>query len=611
MREQIDRMSLESIIPFRLSDHPALIMQDGDLSFGTLDRVSKRLALTLIQEGNDDVVILLPFGSLYYLSLLACMRAGRPAVPIDPSLPEEIRTAQINRIGPSLLLTDQSLMDLDIPHTRKLMVPAVSALMKLEEDGDVVIPQSPEIPDHFPLHRLFTSGSSGQQTLVTISRQAMWHDITTTPALYGLTSKHTLSNIGRYTSSLHINAFWRCMHVGASFMPVDLKTIQASDIISQWLRTDMLMLQGHPSLLDVVFDLNATPVPVKSICHLILGGEPLKGGWLNKLKRWLPAVDRVSYNYSSTETMLIACRTFQMDQVDEMLRIPAGFPAPGKMVRILDETGAELPIGDVGEIFVTSSFIGSSMEGTGATFRLQQDPLTGVRTWQTRDLGRWLPDGSLEHLGRADRQMKINGQRIDPIFVEQCIETVAHVKRSIVFSIRDATDRQLLVAVYEDAEHVQPSAIRAALSERLPTGFIPTAIIRVDQIPVTHRGKPDFEALSRIVHDQWNLKSNISQDVMINDAEGVGLFLQQKWDELLPASRCDADLSVFDQGADSVILLKVISAISDRYGIRLNIGFLIEHVTLNMQLSSLLELLSNTTLNNESTNPDQINLHIF
>jgi acyl carrier protein len=98
---------------------------------------------------------------------------------------------------------------------------------------------------------------------------------------------------------------------------------------------------------------------------------------------------------------------------------------------------------------------------------------------------------------------------------------------------------------------------------------------------------------------------------MINDAEGVGLFLQQKWDELLPASRCDADLSVFDQGADSVILLKVISAISDRYGIRLNIGFLIEHVTLNMQLSSLLELLTNNTLNNESANSDQINLHIF
>jgi acyl carrier protein len=214
-------------------------------------------------------------------------------------------------------------------------------------------------------------------------------------------------------------------------------------------------------------------------------------------------------------------------------------------------------------------------------------------------------------LGRADRQMKINGQRIDPIFVEQCIETVAHVKRSIVFSIRDSHDRHQLVAVYEDAEHVQPSAIRAALSERLPTGFIPTAIIRVDQIPVTHRGKPDFEALSRIAHDHWNFKSTVSQDGMINDAEGVGLFLQQKWDELLPAGRCDADLSVFDQGADSVILLKVISAISDRYGIRLNIGFLIKHVTLNIQLSALLDLLKNNTLNNESDKSYQINLHIF
>lgn len=611
METNIDDKPLESIFPFRSSDQPALMMPEDDLSFGALEQAAQRLARILVEEGNDDVLILMSFGANYYVSLLACMLAGRPAVPIDPTLTIDIQRHQIQRIGPSLMLKDRSMLDDSPSHPRQWEMPPLHELVSREASDDLGHPPLPEIPGHLPLHRLFTSGSSGHPTMVTISREAMCHDISTTPALYGLTINHTLTNIGRYTSSMHINAFWRCMNVGATFMPVDLKTSTATVIINRWQRAHRLMLQGHPSLIDVIFDVQSNPIPVASIHHLILGGEPLKGGWLNKLKSWLPAVQYVSFNYSSTETMLIACRTFSMDEVDEQARIPAGLTAPGKIVRIFDEAGAELPAGVVGEIFVSSSFIGSSMEGMGAENRLKQDSETGIRTWQTRDLGRWLPDGSLEHFGRADRQVKINGQRIDPVFVEQYIESIENIKRSIVFAVRDGHGRQQLAAIYEAFENVLPINIRGALSERLPAGFIPTVIIRVDQIPATHRGKPDFEAMERIVHEHWDANKADQKGGSIHDDTGVGLFLQQKWAALLPGGGCVAGRSIFDQGADSIMLLKIISAITDRFKISLNVGFLLQHVTLDAQTAALLEMMKKTTLKDASGHSDQINIHFF
>lgn len=598
-------------MPFPFPDRTALMLQEANVTFGYLDRASRRLEMMLRQEGEDDVIILMHFGLLYYISLLACMRAGRPAVPIDPSLPVEIRNEQIRRLGSGLLLTDESISMDEIPFQRLLVAPDAADLNMHCDEQYPNAWQSSAIKGHLPLHRSFTSGSSGQQTLVTISRQAMFHDVSTTPDLYGLTDNYTLSNIGRFTSSFHINGFWRCLSTGASFMPIDLKTETSSSVMSRWGKISNVMLQGHPSLMDVIFDLNAPPVPLVSIRHLILGGEPLKVSWLTKLKQRLPCVERVSYNYSSTETMLIACRTFQMDQIDEMTRIPAGFPAPGKMVHILDESGVALPIGEVGEIFVTSAFIGSSMEGSGAASRLKHDPDSGLRTWQTRDLGRWLPDGSIEHLGRADRQMKINGQRIDPVFIEQCIETIDNIMRSIVFTIRDINDGQRLAAVYACTKDVQPSHIRAVLSDILPAGFIPAGIFRVDEIPLTHRGKPDFEALERIVHEQWGMNKVAEEEGLVSDESGIGLFLHQKWVTMLPGGRCDACCSIFDQGADSVMLLKMVSAISDRFGVRINIGFLLKHVTLKEQTSALLELMKDASPVHVPGISSDIHAHIF
>ena len=588
-----------------------LLLPGSEISFDKLERASGHLAKLIASAEAGDILICLPFGPSYYVALVACMRAGRPAVPIDPSLPMDVQRDQIGRINPALAMVEKGHEGLEWLPCPTLNIPslAVSDQHSVENNSGRITWDA--YPNVLPMHRLFTSGSSGKQTLVTISRGAIRHDVSTTSALYGLTATETLCNVGRYTSSMHINAFWRCLHKGTSFIPVDLKSESGSDILQRWKHGNLGILQGHPSLLDVLFNTSQDPIPVPTIHHLIVGGEPLKVGWLASIRRWLPELKMISHNYSSTETMIIACGSYSTADVERLVRFPAGFPTPGKTVRIIDETGQELPVGDVGEISVSSRYIGSSMEGSDAHSRFQEDPITGLRTCKPRDLGRWLPDGSLEHLGRADRQMKINGQRIDPVFIEQYMETLEGIDRSIVFAIHKENVGQQLVAVYQGAEHITPSVIRSYLSDRLPAGHHPSGIFKINNIPVTPRGKPDLNALEKFVREQWAMTSDDHALSHGDQEDPILQFLHESWMEKLPTGSCDPARSVFDQGADSVILIKMASLISDKLNLRINIAFLLEHPTLYGQSTALRDMIHAASKENISDLDDQYSRHFF
>jgi acyl-coenzyme A synthetase/AMP-(fatty) acid ligase len=588
-----------------------LLLPGLEISFDGLQRASGDLAKLIASTEAGDILVCLPFGPSYYVALVACMRAGRPVVPIDPSLSKDVQRDQIGRINPALAIVEKGHEGLEWLPCPTLNIPtlAVSDQNLVENNSEWITWDA--YPDELPMHRLFTSGSSGKQTLVTISRGAIRHDVSTTSALYVLTATETLCNVGRYTSSMHINAFWRCLHKGTSFIPVDLKSESASDILQRCKHGNLGILQGHPSLLDVLFNTSQDPIPVPTIHHLIVGGEPLKVGWLARIRRWLPELKMITHNFSSTETMIIACGSYSIADIEGLVRFPAGFPTPGKMVRIIDETGQELPVGDVGEISVSSRYIGSKMEGSDAHSRFHEDPITGIRTWNTRDLGRWLPDGSLEHLGRADRQMKINGQRIDPVFIEQYMETLEGIDRSIVFAIHKENVGQQLVAVYQGSEHIAPSAIRSYLSDRLPAGHYPSGIFKVDNIPVTPRGKPDLNALEKFVREQWTMTSDDYALSQVDQEDPIRQFLQDSWIALLPTSSCDPARSVFDQGADSVMLIKMASLISDKLNLRINIAFLLEHPTLNAQSTALREMMHAASKENISELHDQDSRHFF
>ena len=188
-------------------EKPFIFTSYDSWSFQELDRMSDQIASCLVSFYQKDVVILLKPSSVYYACLLACLKAGAIAVPIDVSLPAAHIDSLLRRINPALCVGSKDLMH-HVHQSRQVAAMEVLLVDSLYVDPNVEPVERPADPDAL-VHRVFTSGSSGQATLVSFNHETLLHDAIHTSAYYGFAPDRTIANLGRYTSSLGINGFLR------------------------------------------------------------------------------------------------------------------------------------------------------------------------------------------------------------------------------------------------------------------------------------------------------------------------------------------------------------------------------------------------------------------
>ena len=180
--------------------------------------------------------------------------------------------------------------------------------------------------------------------------------------------------------------------------------------------------------------------------------------------------------------------------------VPAGYPVADKQVLLLDEMGREAQPGQVGEIAVRSAYLaqGYWRRPELTAERFLADPAGGEqRTYLTGDLGRLREDGCLEHLGRADRQVKVRGFRIEPAEIEAALRNLDAIADAAVVARPDAGGNARLIAYVMPAglASVDAIALRRGLREVLPESMIPAAFVALDKLPLTPTGKVDRDAL--------------------------------------------------------------------------------------------------------------------
>ena len=180
--------------------------------------------------------------------------------------------------------------------------------------------------------------------------------------------------------------------------------------------------------------------------------------------------------------------------------VPAGYPVADKQVLLLDAQGRDVPPGEIGEIAVRSAYLarGYWRRPELTAERFLADPAGGEqRIYLTGDLGRLREDGCLEYLGRADRQVKIRGHRVEPAEVEAALRDCAGVADAAVVAQTDAAGVTRLIAYVAPAGQAQlhPLALRRALRSTLPEPMIPAAVVVLDALPLTPTGKLDRAAL--------------------------------------------------------------------------------------------------------------------
>ena len=452
--------------------------------------------------GRKPVAILLSGDRYYLVAMLACLAARRVALLLDASFPEVRSLSMIAAAGASLVLKRDgprtnwpALEYLDptpcVDHacTLSANVPSGSAL-RVELDEPALL--------------LATSGSTGTPKLIAHSQRTLWHWARTAHDSMRVTPDDRALSLSSASSLGGVTALFGIPLAGASLHLFDIKTSGISGLLRVLSREPITILRGAPSLFRALAALEQTRGALAGLRILQTYGEPLLRADVLELRKVLPTGCFIRTSYGATECSGLEWYADMTEDHDEF-RVAAGVLMPDTEA-LVDDGGRCCGPGEVGELVIRSRYnaLGEWQDGRVISARLAPDRTDpSLRIYRTGDLARYTEDDVFIVLGRQDRMVKINGQRVEPAEIETILRANTSVADlEIVATLRDG--RTLLVAclVAEPGESVGlANAARAQLSAALPAFMVPRVLI-LDRLPRLPGGKVDLTALGALVEQR-------------------------------------------------------------------------------------------------------------
>ncbi|MFF4499695.1 amino acid adenylation domain-containing protein [Streptomyces sp. NPDC001401] len=449
------------------------------ITYGELNRYADALAARLIREGvhpGDHVGLFVRRSIPMLVGLLGILKAGAAYVPQDialtppPQLTHIIRTARTRVI---LTVAD---------HASRVPLPAGHRLIALDTEP---LPHTPNLrPAIHPddgCYVLFTSGTTGRPNGVKVTHRNVANILLTEPGDLGIRPGDRVPQLLNIAFDMAAWEILGCLAHGGTLV------IRGQDIAAAARTADILI--ATPTVLSGI-----DPAACPRVRTVAVAGEPCPRPLAD---RW--AKRAAFFNCCGpTETTIVNTMS-RHDPAAPLLTI--GRPTPNNTVYVLDADRRPLPIGAVGEMWAGGDCVSAGYLGNDRlnAERYAPDPFLGPghRMFRTRDLGRWTPDGELEHLGRTDDQVKVRGFRVELDSVSSVLESVRGCVRAVTLK-RDARS---LVSFVCPAD-VDPDAARRAVADALPYYCVPSEILPLAFLPETDRGKIDKTALLRLAEER-------------------------------------------------------------------------------------------------------------
>ncbi|MCU1349769.1 MAG: linear gramicidin synthetase subunit, partial [Acidobacteria bacterium] len=300
------------------------------------------------------------------------------------------------------------------------------------------------------------------------------------------------------------------------------------------------------------------PLPLLTL--MMVGGESIPTDEVRRFAALTKGRVQFVNHYGPTEATVCATTFHTIDAADvATTELPIGGPIANVSAHVLDAHLEPVPPGVTGELYIGGAGVSRGYLGRDAETaeRFVDDPFRdtpGARLYRTGDLARRRADGALLFLGRADRQIKLRGFRIEPGEIEAALLAHHDVRAALVMK----RDERLVAYV---AGSVEARELRAFLQERLPDFMVPSAIVPVDALPLTSNGKVDLNALP--APPELN-DANTPVVAPRNDTERA---LVEIWREVLGRERIGIDDDFFAHGGDSLRTMPLIFRIRREFGI--------------------------------------------
>ena len=586
---------------------PAVSDEVLRLSYGELDASASQIARSLVAAGiapRGRVAIAMDRSVMTVAAMIGVWRAGCAYVPLDMTMPPARLRQILDGADIAAILTDGA--------SRAVLEPGAHRVLDLEtllaprDDAAVTLPNVSEAD---PAYVIFTSGSTGQPKGVEIPHRALSNFLLSMAEAPGFTAKDRIVAVTTFSFDISgLELFLPLIAGGQTFIAGHAEVRTGYELVTRLNEQAATVLQATPSLWRMLLEAGfKAPQGFRILC----GGEPLPRDLADAL---LATGAEVWNLYGPTETTIWSSAS----RVVADGAVVIGAPLANTQLHVLTDDLHLAPQGVSGELWIGGDGLAKGYfnrpDLTDAAFRsVSIEGAAPCRLYRTGDLAKRLADGSLQHLGRRDQQIKLRGFRIEIEEIEAALRKAPGVAAAAV-ALHTVGDSPRLVGyiVSSAADKADQGAIAAHVAGQLPAYMVPTLWMTLDALPQTSNGKLDRKALpvptadmvaTPVRQPHAALKvvppAPISTGPAAADAitiepvaaEPVALTQTQStiaeiWGDVLGLQHVGIDQQFFSLGADSLQLFRIVARMNER-GLGVDARQLMKNLTIAELAASL------------------------
>ncbi len=485
--KSIQELFKEQVI--RTPELHALKDENNSYSYKDLDESSNQIANVLIEKGaktGDLIGLISPRSIDMITAILGILKSGCAYVPIDPEYPVNRINHMLRESEPKLLLTDNNISN-NYEYNGEDINFRSDEIKRASRELNIIRSDSCDVA-----YIMYTSGSTGNPKGVEIMHKSVVRLVKNTDYLT-MDFEHRILQTGAPVFDATTFEIWAALLNGGNLFVPDKDVITNAHQLKDCILTNSITTMWlTSSLFNQLVDIDDTIFD--SLKYLLVGGDVLSPKHINKIKNRSSKIEIIN-GYGPTENTTFST-TYRIDRHFEA-RIPIGKPISNSTAYIFNRKNKLQPIGVVGELVVGGDGLGRSyiknQQLTNEKF-IQNPFKVDEKLYKTGDLARWLPDGNIEFIGRADFQVKIRGFRIELGEIENLLLKHEHINEAIVLAFGETADKYLGAYVTSN-NGICEDHLRNYLSQQLPDYMVPGHFVILDKFPLNSNGKIDRKAL--------------------------------------------------------------------------------------------------------------------
>lgn len=578
-----------------IPDLPALKSGEHEINYQRFNAVVNQFSHYLIGigvHGNVCVGLAMERSFEMVIAIFAILKAGGAYVPVDPAYPDDRIQFIFREASVNILVTQKKFTEKFEKFPQQLLYPDISSWAY--NDFPTSNPSINITPNNLA-YILFTSGSTGKPKGVMVEHHSVANLISCIQRLYPIAGRDMVLLKSPYTFD---GSVWELygwlipggsLYISAPGIEKDpallLKTLISNEISFTFFVSSMLS-----AFLEYV-EMSGNEIVTPKLKWVSVGGEVVSPSLVKRFYKVFGASRTGLFNvYGPTETTVYA--TTYLCRIEDNEKTPVGMAVDHDFIYVLDESMNQVAPTMEGEIFIGGEGVARGYLNRPEldAQKFLPDPFrTGGKMYATGDIGRFLPDGNLDFIGRHDFQIKMRGLRIELGEIENALLAVPGIRDAVVVFTKDRfNDDSLIAFLVPDpdsgitagegfmlARSSDKDRIIGTLQNSLPDFMIPSEIVICSIFPVTENGKLDREALKlpKVI-------ANGPSNNFVPPSTPEEIWLAEIWQEVLTMEKISVNDSFFKLGGHSLKAVRIAARIAAKSGIGMPIKTIFDNPTI-------------------------------